>query len=48
MFKITQNSVHRFSLAEVLLIAAINQAEAKRKHSPAVGLSGFVGGGHDR
>jgi hypothetical protein len=25
MFKITQNTVHRFSLAEVLLMIAINQ-----------------------
>jgi hypothetical protein len=42
MFKITQDTVHRFSLAEVLLIAAINQVEAKRKHSPAPGGSEVI------
>jgi hypothetical protein len=31
MFKITHKTLHRFSLAEVLLIAAINQVEAMRK-----------------
>jgi len=31
MFKITQNSLRKFTLAEVLLMAAINQLEAKRK-----------------
>jgi len=33
MFKITQNTLRYFSFAEVLLMAAINQVEAKRKHS---------------
>ena len=31
MFKITQNTFRYFTLAEVLLMAAINQLEAKRK-----------------
>ena len=42
MFKITQNSIRRFSLAEVLLFAAINQVEAKRKHSPALSRSEVI------
>jgi hypothetical protein len=33
MFKITQNTIHRFSLAELLLMVAINQIEAKPKDS---------------
>lgn len=33
MFKITQNTFRDFSLAEVLLMAAINQLESKRKAS---------------
>jgi hypothetical protein len=28
MFTIAQNTLHRFSLAEILLMAAINQVEA--------------------
>ena len=31
MFKITHNTARQFSLAEVLLMAAINQVEAKQK-----------------
>jgi hypothetical protein len=31
MFKITHNTVQLFSLAEVLLMVAINQIEANRK-----------------
>jgi len=31
MFKITENTLRGFTLAEVLLMAAINQLEAKRK-----------------
>lgn len=31
MFKITQNTVHRFSLAEILLMAAMNEVEAERR-----------------
>jgi len=31
MFKITHNTVLRFSLAEILLMLAINQVEAQRK-----------------
>jgi hypothetical protein len=34
MFKITHNTVHRFSLAEILLMLAMNQAEAKREGRP--------------
>jgi hypothetical protein len=30
MFKITHHTIHRFSLAEILLMVAINQIEAKR------------------
>lgn len=33
MFKITQNTTHCFSLAEILLMAAINDIELKRKAS---------------
>jgi len=35
MFRITQDTLCRFSFAEVLLMAAMNQVEAKRNH-PAV------------
>jgi len=31
MFKITQNTLRGFTLAEVLLMAAMNQLEVKRK-----------------
>jgi hypothetical protein len=31
MFKITQNTIHRFSLAEILLMAAMNEVEAERR-----------------
>ncbi|HWY21670.1 MAG TPA: hypothetical protein VNX26_10655 [Candidatus Acidoferrum sp.] len=31
MFKITNNTARQFSLAEILLMAAINQIEAKQK-----------------
>jgi hypothetical protein len=31
MFKITRNTVHHFTLAELLLMAAMNQLEAERK-----------------
>lgn len=31
MFKITENTLRDFTLAEVLLMAAMNQLEAKRK-----------------
>lgn len=33
MFKITQNTTDRFSLAEILLMAAMNELEARRKAS---------------
>jgi len=33
MFKITQNTLRYFTLAEVLLMAAMNQVEAKQKVS---------------
>lgn len=36
MFKITQNTLHYFTLTEVLLMAAINQVEAKRVHLAGV------------
>ena len=35
MFRITQDTPCRFTFAEVLLMAAMNQVEAKRNH-PAV------------
>ena len=31
MFKITRNTIHRFSLAELLLMMAMNEIEAKRR-----------------
>ena len=31
MFRITHNTIRRFSFAEILLMAAMNQNEAKRK-----------------
>jgi hypothetical protein len=31
MFKITQNTIHYFSLAEILLMAAMNEIEATQK-----------------
>ena len=33
MFKITQNTIKAFTLAEILLMAAMNEIEAKRKAS---------------
>ncbi len=33
MFKITQNTINGFTLAEILLMAAMNEIEAKRKAS---------------
>ena len=30
MFKISQNTIRRFSLAEILLMAAMNEIEARR------------------
>ena len=35
MFKITQNTLRAFTLAEVLLMAAMNELEAKRKVGPS-------------
>ena len=35
MFKIKHNTVLRFSLAEILLMLAINQLEAQRKVGPS-------------
>ena len=35
MFKITQNAVHRFSLGEILIMAAMNEMETQRKTSAA-------------
>jgi len=34
MFKITQNTIKRFTLAEILLMAAMNEIEAKRMAAP--------------
>jgi hypothetical protein len=31
MFKIPQNTIHRFSLAEILLMAAMNEIEARQR-----------------
>jgi hypothetical protein len=31
MFKITKNTIRHFSLAEILLMAAMNEIESKRK-----------------
>jgi hypothetical protein len=31
MFKITQNTLHYFTFAQVLLMATMNQVEAKQK-----------------
>ena len=36
MFKITQNTIKGFTLAEILLMAAMNEIEAKRKDSSTV------------
>ena len=36
MFKITQNTIKGFTLAEILLMAAMNEIEAKRKASSTV------------
>jgi len=36
MFKITQNTINGFTLAEILLMAAMNEIEAKRKASSTV------------
>lgn len=33
MFKITQSTIRLFSLAEILLMMAINQMQARRKDS---------------
>jgi hypothetical protein len=40
MFKITQNTVHHFSLAEILLMAAMNEIEARRKASAVAAPKG--------
>jgi hypothetical protein len=34
MFKITPRTIHRFSLAEILLMAAMNELEAKERLRP--------------
>jgi hypothetical protein len=31
MFKITQNTTHQFTLAEILLMAAMNEIEVKQR-----------------
>jgi len=49
MFKITRNTVQRFSLAEILLMAAINQIDMKRKAACTQrGCEDQLGVGHDR
>jgi len=40
MFKITPNTINGFTLAEILLIAAMNEIEAKRKASADFGSTG--------
>jgi hypothetical protein len=42
MFKITQNTTHHFSLAEILLMAAMNENETKRKASVKLGNSAGI------
>jgi hypothetical protein len=39
MFKITKNTIHHFSLAEILLMAAMNAIESKRKAEAAASAS---------
>jgi hypothetical protein len=39
MFKITKNTIHHFSLAEILLMAAMNAIESKRKAEAAASVS---------
>jgi hypothetical protein len=34
IFKVTQKRLCRFTLTDILLMAAINQVEAKRTHRP--------------
>ena len=36
MFKITQNTIKGFTLAEILLMAAMNEIEGKRRASSTV------------
>jgi len=49
MFKITQNTFRYFTLAQVLLMAAINQIEDKRKVNWGVRkLADQLGVGHGR
>jgi hypothetical protein len=36
MFKITPSTIHGFTLAEILLMVAMNEVEAKRKASATV------------
>ena len=38
MFKITQNTLRNFTLAEVILMAAMNQLEPKRKAGGSKGI----------
>ena len=43
MFKITQNTINGFTLAEILLMAAMNEIEAQRKASAATSrLEGII------
>lgn len=42
MFKITQNTIHHFSLAELLLMAAMNEVETKRKPLAAPSKPGGI------
>jgi len=39
MLQITQNSVQRFSLAEILIMAAMNKVEVAQKSSAVPGSS---------
>jgi hypothetical protein len=39
MFKITQNTIHHFTLAEILLMAAMNENEMEAKREASVMVS---------
>jgi hypothetical protein len=48
MFKITQDTIKGFTLAEILLMAAMNEIEAKRKASSTESNQDQLGAGDDR
>jgi len=43
MFKITQNTTRQFTLEEILLMAAMNEVEAKRRSSVTASSSEQIG-----